>query len=278
MPVVDAVLTPGDVVDTPSLSFKAIFAGWFVATGIAALLYVAGLALGFSSFNAWDAADSAKGIGIGTAIWMILTWVAALFLGGMFASWFDGRNDDTIGAVHGVAVWGMSMVATAIWIAFGLSQAVTSHGAIANLHASEAGSTTTATTPTVPATVTVLDANIARLISTDVRRDRTLAAPITAALIAGHQDTASALLAAESGTSQADAAGSLSQLAPEIQSATRDTKLAADKAAHYAAMTLWIAFISALLALVAASLGGWLGSGQVHRVYHLRRYPRRTTP
>ena len=274
MPITAAVVTPAEVFDVPPLSFKSIFAGWFIATGIAALLYLAGLALGFSSFNSWDAADSAKGIGIGTAIWMVLTWVTALFLGGMFASWFDGRNDDTIGAVHGLTVWGVSMVATAIWVAFGLSQAVTTHGAIASLHAVHSGTGTTSA-PGVPAAVMVLDANIAHLITTDGKKDRRWSAPITTALIAGHEDTASALLAAESGTSQSDAAASLARLAPETQAATRETKAAADAAAHYAAMTLWIAFISALLALIAAALGGWLGAGQVHRVYHLRRYPGR---
>lgn len=275
MPVAAAVLTQAEVFDTPALNFKAILAGWFIATGIAALLYVAGLALGFSSFNAWDAADSAKGIGIGTAIWMVLTWVTALFLGGMFASWFDGRNDDTTGAVHGLTVWGVSMVATAIWLAFGLSQALTSHGAVANLHASTATAGSAASGPVVPASVTVLDANIARLLSANGRHDRSLSTPVTAALIAGHDDTASALLAAENGATQADSAASLAQLAPEIQSATRDSKAAADAAAHYAAMTLWIAFISAFLALLAAALGGWLGASHVHRVYHLRRYPGR---
>ena len=274
MPIASAVVTPAEVFDFPPLSFRSIFAGWFIATGVAALLYLAGLALGFSSFNAWDAAGSAKGIGIGTAIWMVLTWVTALFLGGMFASWFDGRNDDTIGAVHGLTVWGVSMVATAIWVAFGLSQAVTTHGAIASLHPAQTR-TGTAATPAAPAAVMVLDAHIARLISSDGRNDRRLSAPVTAALIAGHQDTASALLAAESGTSQPDAAASLARLAPETQAATREAKAAADAAAHYAAMTLWIAFISALLALIAAALGGWLGAGQVHRVYHLRRYPGR---
>ena len=275
MPVAAELVTPAEIFDTPPLSFKAIFAGWFIATGIAALLYLAGLALGFSSFNAWDAADSAKGIGIGTAIWMVLTWVTALFLGGMFASWFDGRNDDTTGAVHGVAVWGVSMVATAIWVAVGLSQAVTTHGAIASMHAGKTGAATTASTPAVPAAVMVLDANIARLISIDGKHDRGMSAPITAALIAGHQDTASALLAADNGGAQADAAASLARLAPEIQAATREAKITADAAAHYAAMTLWIAFISAFLALLAAALGGWVGAGQIHRVYHLRRYPGR---
>lgn len=275
MPAAAALVIPSEVFDAPALSFRAIFAGWFIATGIAALLYLAGLALGFSSFNVWNATASAKGIGIGTAIWMILTWVTALFLGGMFASWFDGRNDDTSGAVHGLTVWGVSMVATAIWVAFGLSQAVTTHGAVASLNASQSRSATTAAAPAAPPAVMVLDANIARLISPDRDHAHRLSTPITAALIAGHQDTASALLAAESDTSQADAAASLARLAPEIQAATREAKVTADKAAHYAAATLWIAFISAFLALIAAALGGWLGAGQVHRVYHLRRYPGR---
>ncbi|MEO7053192.1 MAG: hypothetical protein ABI128_16150 [Rhodanobacter sp.] len=275
MPIVGSVVTPGEVFDTPSLSFKAIFAGWFIATGVAALLYTAGLALGFSSFDAWNAADSAKGIGIGTAIWMVLTWVTALFLGGMFASWFDGRNDDTIGAVHGLTVWGVSMVATAIWLAFGLSQAFTANGAMVNMHPAHSGPRTTASGSAAPAAVMVLDANIARLIPADGRHDHVPSAPITAALIAGHQDTASALLAADSGVAQSDTAASLARLAPEIQAARREAKAAADAAAHYAAMTLWIAFISALLAMLAAALGGWLGASHVHRVYHLRRYPGR---
>lgn len=85
----------------PAMKFRAVIAGWLVATGVAGLLYVGGLALGFSSFDAWNAAGSAKGLGIGTALWVIITWAAALFFGGMFAAWFDGRNDDTMGAPRG---------------------------------------------------------------------------------------------------------------------------------------------------------------------------------
>ncbi|MEO8748418.1 MAG: hypothetical protein ABI379_12295, partial [Rhodanobacter sp.] len=90
--------------------------------------------------------------------------------------------------------------------------------------------------------------------------------------------TASALLAAQSGTSQADAAASLQRLAPETQAARREARLAADRAAHIAAMTMWIAFLSALFGLLASALGGWVGAAQVHRVYHLRTYRRRTVP
>ena len=89
------------VVDThpyATMRWGAIIGGWLVATGIASLMYVAGLALGFSAFDPYNAAATAKGIGIGTAIWMVLTWAVSLFLGGMFASWFDARADQTVGS------------------------------------------------------------------------------------------------------------------------------------------------------------------------------------
>jgi len=94
------------------LRWSAIFGGWLVAGGIAFLLYVAGLAIGFAAFDPYNASATAKGIGIGTALWMVLTWAVALFLGGMFASWFDGKTDRTVGALHGIAVWGLSIAAT----------------------------------------------------------------------------------------------------------------------------------------------------------------------
>ena len=80
----------------PVMRWGAIIGGWLVATGIASMLYVAGLAMGFSAFEPHNAEATAKGLGMGTAGWMILTWAVSLFLGGMFASWFDGRSDQTV--------------------------------------------------------------------------------------------------------------------------------------------------------------------------------------
>ena len=162
-----------DVHAHPTMRWSAIIGGWLVATGFASLLYVAGLALGFSAFDSDSADAAAKGIGMGTAVWMVLTWATALFLGGMFASWFDGRSDQTVGTLHGVAVWGLSVAATGLLLAVGPMQGV---------HA------------------------------------------------------------------------------------------AADATARHAAAAMWIVFLSGLLALVAAAIGGWLGAGHIHRVHHLRRY------
>jgi hypothetical protein len=55
---------------------------------------------------------------------MVLTWAVSLFLGGMFASWFDGRADQTVGSLHGVTVWGLAVAASGLLLAVGLTQFV----------------------------------------------------------------------------------------------------------------------------------------------------------
>lgn len=47
----------------PATSFKTVFAGWFVATGIAAFLHAGEIASAFSNFDAWNPASSAKAMG-----------------------------------------------------------------------------------------------------------------------------------------------------------------------------------------------------------------------
>jgi len=111
-----------DIDTLPVMRWGAIIGGWLVATGIASMLYVAGLAMGFSAFDPGNAEAAAKGIGMGAACWMILTWVVSLLLGGMFASWFDGRSDQTMGALHGVTVWGLSVTASGLLLAMGMAQ------------------------------------------------------------------------------------------------------------------------------------------------------------
>lgn len=103
------------------ISWTAIFSGWLVALGFAWLFYVTGVAVGFSAFDVNASEAVAKGVGIGTTIWVILTWAASLFLGGMFASWVDARPNATVGALHGVAVWGLASGMTLLLAAMGFT-------------------------------------------------------------------------------------------------------------------------------------------------------------
>ena len=103
----------------PRLRWGPVFAGWFVAIGIAGVLYVFGLAIGFSAFDPYHSTTAAKGIATGAIVWLILTWGGALWIGSMFASWFDGGNDTEMGVIRGLTVWGLSMGATGLLIASG---------------------------------------------------------------------------------------------------------------------------------------------------------------
>jgi len=269
---IETVVVTSPATVYPGMSWSAIFAGWFVATAIAGLLFVFGLALGFAAFNPHDMAGAARGIGIGTAIWIILTWVAALFIGGMFASWFDGKSDETMGTMHGIAVWAVSITATALWLSFGFGHALhhrppMGHGDHAAMGMAAASDNDA---------LLILQANVRRLVNpaqNDARPMMRNAGDdnVVAAILGNRTDTARALLLADGAASEAiDQA--LPRLATEANAANAKIKADADRAAHYTSMGLWIAFVTGLLALLAAAIGGWLGAGNVHRVYHLRRY------
>ena len=291
----------------PSLRWGAIIAGWLVAVGIAFLLYVGGLAMGFSAFDPNDAETTAKGIGIGTAAWLVLTWVVSLLIGGMFASWFDGRDDETTGVMHGITVWGLSIAASGLLLAQGMGGAIGSGASLAAAGAgmhqqsmSRAGDSAHGTPPMGSDASVLLQAQLTQNIraagntaapaampdmqtgampmapTPPARRlDSRTATAVTTALLANHPDTAKALLAAHTDMSQADIDVSVQDLSPQVSEAQGRLKATADQAAHYAAMAMWVLFLSIVLSLLAAALGGWLGASHVHRVYHLRRYARR---
>ncbi|MBE1161561.1 hypothetical protein [Dyella acidiphila] len=259
------------------MSFRAIFAGWLLATGMAVLLYIGGLAMGFSIFNPWNAAASAKGIGIGTSIWVVLTWVVSLWLGGMFASWFAAHDDRTVGTLHGVTVWGLSVTAVLLWIVMGLGM----HGTNAPMAAALSSPSGTPGSVLISpksdqqkrwlgnGSLAVLQAEVLSRLNS---HDRETADRIVEALLEGRDDVASNLFAASNGTSTAESAGIMASMASDTQAAQIDTKIRADRIAHDMATALWVIFASVLLGLIAAMLGGWVGAHHICRIYHLRTF------
>ena len=281
----DATAAQVDLQTESGMSWGAIFGGWLVAAGIAFLLYVAGLAIGFAAFDPYNASASAKGIGVGTALWMVLTWAVALFLGGMFASWFDGKTDRTVGALHGITVWGLSIVVTLVLVALGLTQVAQGGAAVvrgaASMGAAAAGEATTGLQAQLTQRISQTSARSAtaggQVNAADVRRaaeelDRPTIAAVAGALMKGDTENAKALLAANTSLSQAEVDQTLQSVAAQVEKYKAEAQAAADRAARYTATAMWIVFISSLLALVAAAVGGWLGAGHIHRMHHLRRF------
>jgi hypothetical protein len=101
--------------NTPSLlsrvSWGAIFAGAVIALGTMFLLGLMGSAIGFRSVDP-AAANATGGLGIGAAIWWIITSIIALGIGGYVAGRLSGIPDRKSSSAHGAAVWGVVTLAT----------------------------------------------------------------------------------------------------------------------------------------------------------------------
>jgi hypothetical protein len=94
------------------LSWGAIFAGFIVATMIQITLSVLGVAVGFTT---WDVGDPARDLGVGLGIWIALSALISLFLGGTIAGRLAGVLTRGDGALHGVVVWGVATLVN-LWL------------------------------------------------------------------------------------------------------------------------------------------------------------------
>ena len=300
------IIAPGsDEVRNLRISWTAIFSGWLVALGFAWLFYITGIAVGFSAFDVNAPEAVAKGIGIGTTLWVILTWAVSLFFGGMFASWVDARPNASVGALHGVAVWGLASSMTLLLAAMGftgllqgaagLLRTTAVAGAAAAASSGQSGAVETplsrasgllgaqltravtqpATGQPAPAaaapasadatTSTAAPPPAAR--STSVALSRDASAAVSLDLLRGRNDEAKARLVAETGMPPTEVDAVLKNLSAQVENQKAQIKEAADQVRRYSAAALWAVVLSTLIGLIAAAIGGSFGAGQVARVH-----------
>lgn len=91
------------------LSWGGIFAGFVVATAIQMVLTTLGAAIGMAAFDPGQG-DSASSLGIGAAIWFAVTALISMFVGGMTAGRLAGVLTRGDGMLHGVVMWGLSLL------------------------------------------------------------------------------------------------------------------------------------------------------------------------
>lgn len=95
------------------LSWGAIFAGFVIATVTQVVLSVLGMAIGFSAWN--PATGGFAGMGIGAAIWFVITAIVSLFLGGLALGRLAGILKTKDAVLHGIVMWGLSTL-VAVWM------------------------------------------------------------------------------------------------------------------------------------------------------------------
>jgi len=95
------------------LSWGAIFAGFVIALVTQVILTLIGLAVGLGSLQLGPD-GTLEQVGIGAGIWAVVTGLISLFVGGLAAGHFAGILTRLDGVLHGVLVWGLTVI-VALW-------------------------------------------------------------------------------------------------------------------------------------------------------------------
>jgi hypothetical protein len=87
------------------VSWGAIFAGTVVALVVQIVLTLLGLSIGLGVVSQSPTTGTLGGIGIGAGVWLVVSTLVSLFIGGYVASRLAGSPTRQDGAWHGVVVW-----------------------------------------------------------------------------------------------------------------------------------------------------------------------------
>jgi len=89
------------------ISWEAILAGTLTALVVVSMLNLLGLGIGFSTIDPMTENDPLNGLGTGTLIWLGLSNLVALFVGGMVAGRMSGYPSKSDGGLHWIFIVGI---------------------------------------------------------------------------------------------------------------------------------------------------------------------------
>ncbi|MDT0576870.1 hypothetical protein RM533_11875 [Croceicoccus sp. F390] len=292
---------PGYVGDAfrSRVSWGAIFAGTVVGVAVLLLLALAGMALGLSSMDFGPGESGFSGIPTGAGIWLVVSQLIALAIGGFVAGRLAAIPKSTSTAFHGAAVWGLATLLTA----YMASSAV---GSIVNSATSLIGSVSSGIAQVAPAAVpdqqtqdqiaaqteqavnSVLSQReqqqVANAVEQNARAVATGDATIAEAArnvtnrlfgangVVGPEDRQQAIdqLAQSTGMSQAEATQIVNNVEAQAQQVANNAPAAVANAATEAtdaiATAAFWAFIASLLGLAAAVFGAISGRTEEREV------------
>lgn len=112
-----------------AISWGAIILGLVVTVAIQILLGLLGLGLGFAIVDPSDPMLGLGSWGVATAIYVIITQLIALFVGGYVAARLNPSITSMTAMTHGLAIWSL---ATISMVFFGLTSAGATLGGVSN--------------------------------------------------------------------------------------------------------------------------------------------------
>ena len=275
------VAAPEGAPSLPSrVSWGAIIAGAVIAVVIGFMLNILGVAVGATAVDAVNRdTPSASSFGIGAGIWLLVANLVGLLVGGYAAARLSGTADKTDASLHGVGVWAIGFMVSALLLGNLVSGAASSIGSAASSVLGGAGQAASSAAssvanqanpqalmeraraslsgPSEPARMTTEQrgAEITSLLGTRVANG---------SLTDAQRQRLSALVAAEAGIPQQEAAQRIQSYEAEAQRTAREAeqsaRQAADAAATGTSTAAFAVFGALLLGLIAAVVGARTGA------------------
>lgn len=256
-----------------AICWGAIFAGWFVATATAILMYVLGTAIGITAIDLSNAEALSEKVAAVSLIWVALSWLVSLYLGSYFAASLGRNSIYHCGKKEGIAVWAFSTVLTVLVGVTGLG-ITGATGVLATAEAGKAAAPYIAKAAEanegfpIPANYQVnLKDTISEIMG--ARTDATTSnqtrihprtyGMVSLELLYGDESEAKRILDMHTNLSRAEINTVVSKMAQQTEEFKAKAKAAAEKVARYTAFAMGAAFWINLLSLFAAIAGGKAG-------------------
>lgn len=263
----------------PRMAWGAIFAGVAIALAVELMFALLGAGIGLSLIDpaAGDGA-SAGGLGLGSLIWWGLSTIVALAAGAYASVRAAGVARPFDGAVHGLAIWGVTLLLTVYLLTSAIGGLVGGAFRAVGGLAGAAGSSVSAVAPTVAQAAGVDQDDVNDQVSALIKpapvdpasmtREESRKAIIAEmpALARGGDEGRNAenriadIIAAQDNVSHEIALARVEQAKQRFLTAKHDTiataKSAASQGASIAAGTSFTAFLVLLLGAAAAAAAG----------------------
>ena len=131
------------------ISWSAVFAGVLVAIVTQMLLTLLGLGIGLGTIDPLQERNPVAGLGLGSAIWYIISSLVSLFVGGWIAGRLASAPRLFDGIIHGVLTWSLATLITIYFLTTTIGSLIGGAGRLVGSLVSTAGSAVATAAPEI---------------------------------------------------------------------------------------------------------------------------------
>jgi len=268
------------------VSWGAIFAGLLVTVVIQMMLTLLGIGIGAASIDPLREQNPGQGLALGSAIWLIVSALIAVFVGSCVSGRLSGGPRTSDGLLHGIVTWSaatvltVAMLVSAAGVVIGGTSSLLSGLVKSGGQAAQNGDLVSLVQQAVPGSnvlsPTGREPGPTGQLASMAKQNPQLAAVLAkmeknggASQRPAERDQAVQILT-QQGLNQQQAAQLISQWDQQFQQTKvqveQKARQVGDKAARGISRGAIMGFIALLLELAVAAWGGWVGAASLARM------------